>query len=78
MIKVGDKVIHISSRCIGTVILVNPDLGAYSIEVDFEIETDRHSDTASYTMDGKVWMDNVEPAIVPATKLHKIIYGIED
>lgn len=78
MFKLGDKVIHLKSRCVGKVVLVSTRLDDFALEIDYKKESDHHSDTASYTIDGKVWLEDEEPAIVPATKLHKLLYGIED
>lgn len=78
MIKVGDRVFHLKSQVVGTVVEANSDHNEYSVLVHFDTFCELHDKAAYYDPDGKVWTEDDTATIVPCTKLHKLLYGIED
>jgi hypothetical protein len=78
MFKVGDKVLHKESEAIGTVV-ESTNAGTHSdVVVEYPKTTKQHFTSSSYTSDGRVLKTSEEPVIVPLTKLHKLLHGIED
>jgi hypothetical protein len=78
VIKVGDEVIHLRSHVVGEIISVDLSKIEYALHVEFRSHGEHHDKFAYYTADGKVWDADDEETIIPATKLHKLLYGIED
>jgi hypothetical protein len=78
MFKVGDKVLHKESQAIGTVTQSTNEGTDRDVLVEYPKDTQFHYSTSCYTSDGKVWEHCETSIIAPLTKLHRLLYGIED
>ena len=78
MIKVGDKVKHLKSGAVGVVVEVRDAGLDDDLIVEYQTETQHHLSRSSYSIDGRLFLTSDKPMVVPLTKLHKLLYGIED
>ena len=75
MFKVGDKVVHRESRQVGVIVSNHGTSDGYCLVVYWQSRCEFHGKACYYSAVGKVWTEDLEPAIRLCTPLEAFLAG---